>query len=352
MGAWRVSLESLEDLNESISEVEIEKDPFDALTFRKPELHTGLHSIPNPLHAVSCRAWIVVEAASGDVLSCSSSVPGKKTEDDPLPLASLTKILTAELVLHLSKKAPDKPRQRSPFPGLDSVLTVHETAASASGTRAGLKAGDKLTVEQLLHALILPSGNDAALCLAEEFGKALRCQRLKAPAPTSVRAPKETERQLYVSEFVRAMNRRAKELGLQKSVFHEPSGFEASDPACRTSPNAAPCTDIVLLTEAALRHDAFVSVFGCQEYTVELEDGRRLHFDNKAGGLCGALQGWQGGKGGQSASAKYCACSLVEDDRRVYICVTLGSRKKELRSIDNRLIWWQALGKDIFLEPL
>lgn len=341
---------NLDDLQDAICEVETESDTYCPLASKKSVLHIGSQPSPNPLHAVSCRAWIVVDAASGTVLSRSSCIPGKKTEADPLPMASLTKILTAELVLHLSKQSAEKPRQRSLFPGLDSVVTVHESAAYASGTHAGLRPGDKVSVEQLLHGLLMVSGNDAALCLAEEFGRALRGQRMKAPATANKRAPKETERQLFVAEFVRAMNKRAKELGLQGTVFHEPSGFEASDPAIRTSPNSSPCSDIVLLAEAALKHDAFAKVFGTHEYSVEVEDGRRLLWDNKAGGLSRSLQGWKGGKGGQSASAKYCACSVVENKGRVYMGVTLGSRKKELRTLDNRLIWWQALGKDIFID--
>ena len=53
----------------------------------------------------------------------------------------------------------------------DSIITISKSAASMTGTTADLKQGDKLNLWQLLHALMLPSGNDAALSIAEYVGK-------------------------------------------------------------------------------------------------------------------------------------------------------------------------------------
>ena len=73
--------------------------------------------------------------------------------DEPLPPASTAKMMTALIVLQQAD--------------LDDVVTVSEVAAATSGSRMGLSVGQTLTVRELLYGLLLPSGNDAAVALAE-----------------------------------------------------------------------------------------------------------------------------------------------------------------------------------------
>ena len=83
-------------------------------------------------------------------------------------MASLTKIMTCHLVLELAKKNPEI---------LDETITVSERAAAVIGTSANLIAGDRLKVQDSLYALMLPSGNDAAVAIAEHFSARLRRRR-------------------------------------------------------------------------------------------------------------------------------------------------------------------------------
>ena len=80
-------------------------------------------------------------------------------------IASLTKIMTCFTVIHLCEKYCISPRS--------TMVTVSDVASDIRGTTAGLQKGDVLSVGQLLHGLMLPSGNDAAFALAQHFGRML-----------------------------------------------------------------------------------------------------------------------------------------------------------------------------------
>lgn len=98
---------------------------------------------------VSAKSWAV--ARDGHVLF--SYKP-----DSPLPMASLSKVMTALLVLESTTDFAQKTK-------------VSRRTDQTFGTTASIQAGEELSVEQLLHALLLPSGNDAAVVLAEYFGR-------------------------------------------------------------------------------------------------------------------------------------------------------------------------------------
>lgn len=92
-----------------------------------------------------------------------------KLELDRREIASLTKIMTFYTVLHLLKKF-----------NLDEASTMVKISANAAntiGTSAELKEGDTLSVYDLMHGLMLPSGNDAAIALAEYFGELLLSEK-------------------------------------------------------------------------------------------------------------------------------------------------------------------------------
>jgi D-alanyl-D-alanine carboxypeptidase len=88
-----------------------------------------------------------------------------KMERERREVASLTKIMTCLVVLNLLKKYD--------LDETNTMIEISEFAANISGTSAELEAGDYLSVWDLLHGLMLPSGNDAALALAEFFGAIL-----------------------------------------------------------------------------------------------------------------------------------------------------------------------------------
>jgi|TARA_B110000263_G_scaffold248816_1_gene264639 D-alanyl-D-alanine carboxypeptidase (penicillin-binding protein 5/6) len=136
---------------------------------------------------VSAKSWAV--ARDGQVLF--SFRP-----DSQYPIASLSKIMTALLVLESTTD-------------LASRTKVSRRADQTFGATASIQAGEQLSVEQLLHALRLPSGNDAAVVLAEYFGRGYK------------RQPGET----FQTGFVNRMNERAGELSLSNTKFVDPHGL-------------------------------------------------------------------------------------------------------------------------------
>lgn len=84
-------------------------------------------------------------------------------------IASLTKIMTAYASLQLVRELS--------LDLMKSLFTVSENAANTPGTTANLKAGQRVKIFDLIHALMLPSGNDAAITLAENFGDLIVKQR-------------------------------------------------------------------------------------------------------------------------------------------------------------------------------
>ena len=140
-----------------------------------------------PAPALGARSFAIIEA------SCGALVAGH-AEHERLPPASLTKIVTALVV-----------RQRA---GMDDMVGVNVSGsrmAAAGSSVMGIEPGMWFSVRDLLHGVMLPSGNDAALALAEHVGGG------------------------SVAAFVDMMNQTAQDLGLQNTHFTNPHGLDNSD---------------------------------------------------------------------------------------------------------------------------
>jgi D-alanyl-D-alanine carboxypeptidase (penicillin-binding protein 5/6) len=103
----------------------------------------------NNKYTLKCVAGVVIDQDSGRVLF-------SKNGDKILPMASTTKIMTALVAIEKGN--------------LNDIVTVSKKAAMVSGSTAGLKAGEKVRLEELLYGLMLRSGNDAAITIAEHIG--------------------------------------------------------------------------------------------------------------------------------------------------------------------------------------
>jgi D-alanyl-D-alanine carboxypeptidase (penicillin-binding protein 5/6) len=99
---------------------------------------------------VSATHWSIIDRTKGELLF------GKR-ETETRQIASLTKIMTAMVVLDLVKESAS-----NNFAHLDSYVTILESASEMTGTTANLLDRDMLTVEDLIYGMMLPSGNDAA----------------------------------------------------------------------------------------------------------------------------------------------------------------------------------------------
>lgn len=164
--------------------------------------------------AVTAASALLVDAASGQTLWAEHPTARRAP-------ASLTKMMTALLV-----------RQDDP---LTATFTVSADAAATPGSRMGLAAGERLTVDQLLYGLLLPSGNDAAVALAEGTSGS-------------------------EAAFVAAMNARAAVMGLQGTHFVNPHGLDAaghySTAADLATLGRAVLADPVLSQIVDTRHEA------------------------------------------------------------------------------------------------
>jgi D-alanyl-D-alanine carboxypeptidase (penicillin-binding protein 5/6) len=163
---------------------------------------------------VDADAYIVVEPATDEVLA-------QRAPDRGLPMASTTKIMTALIVLESAD--------------LDEVMTVPPEAA-VGGSSGRLETGERLSVRDLLTALLVASGNDAAITLAE-----------------GVAGSQEA--------FVARMNRRARELGLTRTRFANPHGLDA--PGHRSS-----VRDLVALAREAMKSPVFRETASLRRATI------------------------------------------------------------------------------------
>jgi serine-type D-Ala-D-Ala carboxypeptidase (penicillin-binding protein 5/6) len=251
---------------------------------------------------VTCKAWSILDRDHGNSV-------GSHNGDEPLNIASTTKIMTAYIVLKLAATDPSV---------LEEVVTFSQRADNTNGSTAGVRAGEQLPVSELLYGLLLPSGNDAAVAFAEHFGK-----RFAEPGTTNEQA--------YYDAFVAHMNATAKELGLTKTHYKNPHGLTAAG-------HLSTANELARLTRAALEIPRFrdyvttrlhaYSVTGATGYkrTVKWENTNRLL----------KIEGYGGVKTGTTDAAGPCLVSCSQRDGRELIVVVLNAANPDARYMDSR----------------
>ncbi len=266
---------------------------------------------PDGPPVVSAKGWAVADGRTGAILA-SADPPA------PLAIASTTKIMTAWLVLTLAAADPKV---------LDETVAFSAKAFQTGGTSSKLRVGEKLPVRDLLYGLLLPSGNDAAVALAEHFGERLR-------------GPEKTDRTAF-EEFVAAMNREAGELEMTNTSYIEPNGLGNN----RSTPR-----DLAVLAAAALKNDTFRRIVATRRHstTVTAADGttRTVVWDN-TNRLLG-IEGYYGVKTGTTNAAGYCLVGSARQDGEQRIVVVLGATSNDARYVDARNLFrwsWQLGGK-------
>lgn len=227
-------------------------------------------------------------------------------------VASLTKIMTCILCLNIvTLNQMD----------LDMKVLVSSKAANTSGTSAGLKAGGILSVRDLLYGLMLPSGNDAAVSLAEFFGEILYTNCIKP-----------------IKRFVSEMNRFAKEIGIPSTHFANPHGLMHKK-------NIASARDIGKLACFALKDSTFKDIVNSKSHLAEIHgrDGfiRYANWKN-TNKLLG--KGFDGVKTGVTITAGPCLCVSMSNEHNLII-VLLNSKSMEDRWVDAKKLSEWALGK-------
>lgn len=247
---------------------------------------------------MSAKTWAVYDGSSESIIF---SQGGENRRE----IASLTKIMTCYLSIQLSKRFNTD---------LHKLATVSARASRILGTSANLLTGDTLTLFDLMHALMLPSGNDAAYALAEFFGSILAKDK-------------------PVRHFVEEMNKTAEELGLKHTKFRNPHGMS-------NRPNFSTAKDVCILASVALKDKVFSEIVNTKEYTCEIINGDRKKVTWKSTNkLLG--KGVDGVKTGQTPKAGNCLCARFVSNKLPLIITVLACKSKNARWVEvPRLAEW------------
>jgi D-alanyl-D-alanine carboxypeptidase (penicillin-binding protein 5/6) len=230
-------------------------------------------ALKEPISGVAARQWAVYHVESGTVVAASP-------DQQMVPIASTTKLLTSSLVV-------------SVLP-LDASLTVSQWAAQAPGSRAELRKGEQYSVQELLQALLMVSGNDAARVLVEGVTQAKGLDR---------------------SEFPRLMNEHARQLGFEHFSFADAAGYE--------SETKGTATDLTQLLAHNLENEVLKAIIGTKRTIITSADGRETAMTNTDELLGG--QGVLGGKTGFTPDAGYCLVSATQRDGKTFVVAVLSS---------------------------
>lgn len=282
--------------------------------------HLGLRAAePPPPPEVTARAWLVADPHSGEVLAEHHSTEQR-------PIASLTKLMTAWVVAQL---AADDARV------LDELVAVSAAADATPGTSAGLNQGERLTVRDALYALLLPSGNDAAVALAEHFGP--RLPENESDGPPQAAGP--------MARFVAEMNRQARALGMQHTTYVNPHGLDAGG-------HVSTAADLALLVAAVLKHEELRRVVATRTHRGKLvgaPGGERIASWANTNRLL-SVEGFDGVKTGTTSGAGACLASSQTRDGRRLVVIVLGCASNDARYADSRVLmgWaWEAFGSQL-----
>jgi serine-type D-Ala-D-Ala carboxypeptidase (penicillin-binding protein 5/6) len=233
--------------------------------------------LPGP--SVPARAWILVDYHSGAVI-------GAQRADEPLPPASLTKLMTAYLVFQDLESGRLK---------LGDKATVSERAWQMAGARMFLRAGARVSVEELLKGMIIRSANDATLTLVEHVSG-------------------------DEARFVERMNAAAADLHLADSRFLNSTGLHQDG-------HVSSARDMAALAARLIREfPRYHALFSAKEFT---HNGIVQHNRNL---LLWRMSEADGLKTGQTRSAGYCLAATARRDNMRMIAVALGAKSERDRT--------------------
>lgn len=211
----------------------------------------------------------------------------EKNSKEKVPMASTTKIMTCIIALENSN--------------LDEIVTVSKKAASIHGSKLGIKEGMQISMSSLIYGLMLRSGNDCAIAIAEHI-----CGS--------------------VENFCSKMTEKAYSLGLTNTNFTSPHGLDDDN-------HYTTAYELALITNYALNNETFRKVVSTHNITILLENSSiSIHNTNE---LLGNVEGVYGVKTGFTFNAGRCLVSCCKRDNMDIIVVVLGADTKALRTKDS-----------------
>ncbi|MCX8128292.1 MAG: D-alanyl-D-alanine carboxypeptidase [Synergistetes bacterium] len=217
--------------------------------------------------------------ASSYLVKIDGKIVWAKDIHKRLPPASLTKIMTA--LIALEKIRPDE------------IVRVSRSAAMEDGSRIRLKEGDRLRAIDLICAALIHSANDACRAIAEYVGGS-------------------------ESNFVRMMNLRAQRMGLKNTNFVNSCGHDHPN-------HYSSAYDLMILTEAAMRNQAFARIVSIPEMEVKTVDGKRTFKLKNKNKLIDCYPGVIGVKTGYTDRAGRCLVAWAERGNRKVLLILLNA---------------------------
>lgn len=245
----------------------------------------GAQEVPQPQTIIpappqlAAKSWILMDADSGEILA-------EQNADQRLPPASLTKLMTAYLV--------ERELDRGSI-ALDDQVSISENAWRTGGSKMFVEVGDQVAVEDLLHGIVIVSGNDASVAMAEHLAGG------EAP-------------------FADLMNQHAARLGMENSNFENPTGLPGEN-------HYSSAHDMALLTQHIVNdYPEHYAIYSQRNFTfggIEQPNRNRLLWRDPS--VDGLKTGWTSEAGyGLVSSAK-------REDMRL-ISVVMGTDSEEARA--------------------
>ncbi len=229
-------------------------------------------ALPTSAISISAQYACVLDAQTGKILY-------EKNSNVTHSMASTTKIMTALLALEQSS--------------FDDVVTVSPNAAGTEGSSIYLAAGEKIKMETLLYGLMLESGNDAAIAIAEHIGGS-------------------------VPQFATMMTERAHALGAKNTAFKNPNGLDEEG-------HYTTAYDLALLTKAALDNPEFKAIASTKRKSFPATDGYKARSFSNHNKLLSLYPGCIGVKTGFTKKTGRCLVSAATRENVTAICVTLNA---------------------------
>lgn len=244
---------------------------------------------------IPMRNWAVIEPdieanAAGVFDLNGEKFLYQKNIKERLSIASLTKIMTAMVVLDNFE--------------LDDIITISRKAVMTEGENGRLIIGEKLTVRDLLHIMLIESSNDAAIALSDA-----------------------------VPDFIILMNKKAKELGLIDTEFADPAGISKW--------NYANIYDLAHLIKYSFDKPLIWQILSIKETEIYSNDEKVKHSLVNTNKLLGEIPEMVGGKTGFTDEAGGCMITMIKTPNKpseYLITVVLGSKDRELET--KKLIEW------------
>lgn len=233
--------------------------------------------------ALFAQSAVLMDADSGRILY-------GKNEDDVLPMASTTKIMTLLVALERGN--------------MEDVVTVSSYAAGMPDVQLNIREGEQYYLKDLLYSLMLESHNDSAVAIAECVAGS-------------------------IENFARLMNQKAKEIGCENTIFITPNGLDATatmtaaDGTQQEVFHSTTASDLAKIMAYCIRQspnrDAFLDITRTQEYTFSDLSGNRSFSCRNHNSFLNMMEGALSGKTGFTGKAGYCYVGALERDGKTFV---------------------------------